>query len=54
MREEVKETLRNKPLNYLLFWRGYLRSLKDIGLEEGKNIQYLFGKGDYELYEVVK
>jgi hypothetical protein len=54
MREEVKEILRNKPLNYLLFWRGYLRSLKDIGLEEGKNIQYLFGKGDYELYEVVK
>ena len=53
MREDVKEILKSKPLNYLLFWRGYLKSLKDIGLEEGKNIRYLFGKGEYELYEVV-
>ena len=54
MREDVKETLKNKPLNYLLFWRGYLKSLRDIGLEEGKDIRYLFGKGEYDLYEVVK
>jgi len=54
MREDVKETLKSKPLNYLLFWRGYLNSLKDIGLEGGKDIWYLFGKGEYELYEVVK
>lgn len=54
MREQIRETLKKKPLNYLLFWRGYLKSLKDIGLEEGKDIRYLFGKGEYELYEVVK
>jgi hypothetical protein len=54
MRENVRETLKNEPLSYLLFWRGYLRSLKDIGLEEGRDIRHLFGKGDYELYEVVK
>jgi hypothetical protein len=54
MREDVKETLRSNPLNYLLFWRGYLRSLRDVGLEEGRDIRYLFGKGEYELYEVVK
>jgi hypothetical protein len=54
MREQIRETLKEKPLNYLLFWRGYLKSLKDIGLEEGKDIRYLFGKGEYELYEVVK
>jgi len=54
MREEVRETLKSKPLSYLLFWRGYLKSLKDIGLEEGKDIQYLFGKGEYELYEILK
>ncbi len=54
MREDVKETLKSKPLNYLLFRRGYLKSLKDIGLEEGKSIRYLFGKGEYELYEVIK
>jgi hypothetical protein len=54
MREDVRETLKSKPLNYLLFWRGYLRSLRDIGLEEGRDIRRLVGKGDYELYEVVK
>jgi len=54
MREDVREVLKNKPLNYLLFWRGYLKSLKDIGLEEGRDIRYLFGRGEYELYEVVK
>lgn len=54
MRKDVKETLKSKPLNYLLFWRGYLKSLKDIGLEEGRDIRFLFGKGEYDLYEVVK
>jgi hypothetical protein len=54
MRMDVKETLKRMPLNYLLFWREYLKSLKDIGLEEGKDLKYLFGKGKYELYEVVK
>jgi hypothetical protein len=54
MREDVKKTLKNEPINYLLFWRGYLNSLKDIGLEEGEDIRYLIGKGEYELYEVVK
>jgi hypothetical protein len=54
MREEVRETLKSKPLNYLLFWRGYLKSLKDVGLEEGKDIRFLYGKGEYKLYEVVK
>lgn len=54
MREDVKETLKKKPLNYLLFWRGYLKSLKDIGLDEEEDIRYLFGKGEYQLYEVVK
>lgn len=54
MRADVKDTLRKKPLNYLLFWRGYLNSLKDIGLEEGEDIRSLFSKGEYALYEVVK
>jgi hypothetical protein len=54
MREEIKQTLKKESLNYLLFWRGYLRSLSDIGLREGEDIHYLFGKGDYELYEVIK
>jgi len=54
MKEDVRETLKKKPLNYLLFWRGYLKSLRDIGLEEGRDIRYLFGKGEYDLYEVVK
>lgn len=54
MQKDIKETLKSKPLNYLLFWRGYLKSLRDIGLEKGKDIRYLFGKGEYELYEVVK
>ncbi len=54
MREDVKEILKSKPLSYLLFWRGYLKSLKDIGLEEKKDIRFLFGKGEYELYEVIK
>jgi hypothetical protein len=54
MREDVKETLKSKPLNYLLFWRSYLKSLKDIGLEEKKDIRFLFGKGEYDLYEVIK
>jgi len=54
MREDVRETLKSKPLNYLLFWRSYLKSLKDIGPEEKKDIRFLFGKGEYELYEVIK
>jgi len=54
VREQIRETLKKKPINYLLFWRGYLRSLNDIGLEEGRDIRYLFGKGEYDLYEVVK
>jgi len=54
IRKDIEETLKTNPLNYLLFWRGYLKSLKDIGLEEGKNIQFLFNRGDYELYEVIK
>jgi hypothetical protein len=54
MKEDVRGTLKNQPLNYLLFWRGYLNSLKEIGLEAGKDIRYLFSKGEYELYEVVK
>ena len=54
MRENLNETLKQKSLNYLIFWRGYLRSLKDIGLEEGRDIRHLFGRGEYDLYEVVK
>jgi hypothetical protein len=54
IREDVNETLKKKSLNYLLFWRGYLTSLRDIGLEEGRDIRHLFGKGEYDLYEVVK
>jgi len=54
VREDVRETLKKKPLNYLLFWKRYLLSLKDIGLEEGKHLRYLFGKGEYELYEIIK
>lgn len=54
MHENVKETLKDKPLNYLLFWQGYLKSLKDIGLEEGKDICFLFNRGEYELYEIIK
>lgn len=54
VREQIRETLKKKPINYLLFWRGYLKSLNDIGLEEGRDIRYLFGKGEYDLYEVVK
>ena len=54
MREEVKKTLKKKPLNYLLYWRNYLKSLRDMDLEEGSDIRYLFGKGEYELYEIIK
>lgn len=54
MREDAKQTLRKEPLDYLLYWRGYLESLTDIGLEEGRDIRYLFGKGEYELYEIIK
>jgi hypothetical protein len=54
MRRDVRETLKEMPLNYLLFWRGYLKSLNEIGLEEGRDIRYLFGKGEYELYEIIK
>jgi hypothetical protein len=54
MREQVTEVLKKEPLNYLVFWRGYLESLKDIGLQEGRHIRYLFGKGEYELYEIIK
>jgi hypothetical protein len=54
MRENVEQTLKGEPLNYLLFWRRYLESLRDIGLEEGRDIHYLFGKGEYELYEIIK
>ena len=54
MREDVRETLKKKPLNYLLFWRRYLKSLRDIGLEEGRDIRYLFCRGEYDLYEVIK
>ena len=54
MREDVGEILKKKPLNYLLFWRRYLKSLRDIGLEEGQHFRYLFGKGEYDLYEIIK
>ena len=54
MRRNVLETLRERPLNYLLFWRTYLDSLEDIGLKTGRDLKFLFGKGEYELYEVIK
>jgi hypothetical protein len=54
MREDLRETLKSKPLNYLLLWKGYLNSLRDIGLEDGRDIRFLLRKGEYELYEVVK
>jgi hypothetical protein len=54
MREDAKQTLKKEPLDYLLHWRGYLESLTYIGLEEGRDIRYLFGKGEYELYEIIK
>jgi len=54
MREDMRETLRKKSLNYLLFWKKYLKSLSDIGLEEGSQIRYIFGKGEYELYEFIQ
>jgi len=54
MRENVLQTLATKPINYVLFWRRYLDSLEDIGLKAGRDLRFLFGKGDYELYELVK
>jgi hypothetical protein len=54
MRQSVLETLREKSLNYVLFWRKYLDSLDDIGLKVGQDLKLLVGKGEYELYEVVK
>jgi hypothetical protein len=32
----------------------YLDSLEDIGLKVGQDLKFLFCKGEYELYEVVK
>jgi len=54
MRERVLETLINKPLNYVLFWTRYLDSLEDIGLRVGRDLKFLFAKGEYELYEILK
>jgi hypothetical protein len=54
MRESVAETLRDKPLSYVLFQRDYLDSLTDIGLEQGRDIRLIMSKGNYELYEVLK
>ena len=54
MRRNVLETLRERPVNYLLFWRKYLDSLEDIGLKTGRDLTFLLGRGDYELYEVIK
>ena len=54
MRENVLETIRQKSLSYVLFWRKYLDSLEDIGLRVGQDLKFLFSKGEYELYEVVK
>ncbi|MBM4305837.1 MAG: hypothetical protein FJ115_08590 [Deltaproteobacteria bacterium] len=54
MRENVLQTLTTKPISYVLFWRRYLDSLEDIGLKIGRDLRFLMGKGEYELYEVVK
>jgi hypothetical protein len=54
MRENVLETLKEKSLSYVLFWRRYLDSLEDIGLKVGQDLRFLFSKGEYELYEVVQ
>lgn len=54
MREGVLETLMTKPLNYVLFWKGYLSSLEDIGLKAGRDLKLLSAQGEYELYEIVK
>ena len=48
------KTLKQESLSYVLFWRRYLDSLEDIGLKLGQDLTFLFCKGEYELYEVVK
>ena len=53
MREDVVETLRKKHLNYLLYRIGYLDSLHDIGLKEGKEIHQIFNAGEFSLYRVI-
>jgi hypothetical protein len=53
MRMNVVETLENHPLNYILVKNGYLDSLRDIGLEEGKKVRQLYHSGEFELYEVL-
>jgi len=54
MRQSVLETLHKEPLDYVLFWKKYLNSLEDIGLRVDRDLRFLFGQGEYELYEVVK
>ena len=54
MRENVLETLKEKSLTYVLFWKRYLDSLEDIGLKVGQDLKFILSKGEYELYEVLK
>ena len=54
MRESVRETLHRRDLRYVLFWRGYLDALEDIGLAEGRDICLLAEEGEYALYEVLE
>jgi len=54
MREDVVQTLTHRPLSYVLCQRDYLESLDDIGLEEGRTVRPIYGRGGYELYEVIK
>ncbi len=54
MKENVLEILKKKSLSYILFWTKYLDSLDDIGLKVGRDVTFRFGKGEYEVYEVIK
>ncbi len=54
MRESVRETLHRRNLRYVLFWRGYLDALEDIGLAEERDLRLLAEEGEYALYEVLR
>jgi hypothetical protein len=51
---DLAETLRAKPVSYVLFKRGYLDSLAEIGLVEGTHIRRIHAAGEHELYEVIR
>ena len=53
MREDVVATLATKGISYVLYWNGYLDSLRDIGIIEGQHVRQIHQSGDYELYEVL-